>query len=474
MKIGYLLSLQALFFIVQAPSPVFPFAVLPQTGTPRTSVTTMSATNANDDEFEDEFGDPSFLMEVDLDAISAAAAAGTKPPQSQSTNNEESPTAKKRRKISISPKNQIGVVTTSQAAAEETLQNYFGYPSFRSGQWDAIQTILNEQRDVAVYQSTGSGKSIMYQIPGLHSEKVVIVISPLISLMQDQVHKLNGLAGTNDESKNVATFLGSGQVDASEEQRALNGEYTLVYVTPEKLLSGNFLDRLHQMHTTKRQILMFAIDEAHCVSEWGHDFRKEFRQIGNMLRHQQQQEDLVKIPMMALTATAVPRVQQDIIKSLNLNNPKVVLQSFDRTNLIISVHKKARNMALESAMQPLLNSLVKKPESTIVYASTRDLVESIASFLQQRLDQKGAKDYIKVEGYHAGLPLEVRNEAHTNFLTGRTTVIVATVAFGMGIDKPDTRRVIHYGPPKTVEEYYQQVNYIMNLHQRFCNKKSVS
>jgi superfamily II DNA helicase RecQ len=212
--------------------------------------------SAPGDEF-DEFGDPSFLMEVDLDAISGNQKAPQ--PASQSSQSiiadGESPSSK-RRKISLSPSknnNDNG----DQVALQKTLLQYFGYPSFRNGQLPAIQAFLSEQRDVSVFQSTGSGKSLMYQLPALHAQKVVIVVSPLISLMQDQVHKLNGLSNGND----VATFLGSGQTDFQMETRALNGDFVLVYVTPEKLLSGSFLNQLANMHTTKREIIGIAIDE---------------------------------------------------------------------------------------------------------------------------------------------------------------------------------------------------------------------
>ena len=178
----------------------------------------------------------------------------------------------------------------------------------------------------------------------------------------------------------------------------------------------------------------------------GHDFRKEFRSIGEVLRTQAAPE-LRQIPIMALTATAVPRVQKDICSSLHLQNTKIVRQSFDRTNLVISVLKKDRTMSLASAMEPLAQTLISssqpRQQSTIVYVPTRNQVDETVSFLRQRL-QKSDKG-VQVEGYHAGMSIGRRNDAHTNFLTGKTTVICATVAFGMGIDKPDTRRVIHFG-----------------------------
>jgi ATP-dependent DNA helicase RecQ/Werner syndrome ATP-dependent helicase len=317
-----------------------------------------------------------------------------------------------------------------EKALEQTLQTYFGHNKYRPGQLEVLQAILSS-RDAAVFWATGSGKSICYQIPALHTGNVSLVVSPLISLMQDQVNKINGLS-----EEPLATFLGSAQTNASEEAAALAGKYRLVYVTPEKLLSGGFLDQLARMHTITRPLSLIAIDESHCVSEWGHDFRVDYRQLHQIRNH----PVLSQVPLVALTATAVPRVQKDILQALSLRNPLIVRQSFDRTNLKIEVHKKK---GIHAAMEPLLSKMAQ--QSTIVYAPTRDQVEQISNFLAQKLP------HANVEAYHAGLSHEQRTRAHTNFLVGHTKVIVATVAFGMGIDKPDTRRVVHYGPPKTVE-----------------------
>lgn len=324
-------------------------------------------------------------------------------------------------------------------ALEQTLQKYFGYSNFRSGQVEVIQATL-AQRDVGVFWATGSGKSLCYQIPALHTGHIALVVSPLISLMEDQVYKLNGLS-----DQTLATFLGSGQTDSTMEDRALNGEFLLVYVTPEKLLAGNFLDRLANLHKYKNRLSLIAIDESHCVSEWGHDFRPEYRKLHTIRTH----DGLKDVPLMALTATAIPRVQQDIISNLGLNQPYVVKQSFDRENLEITVQKK-RPGGIEANIQPLLAKLANKA-STIIYVPTRDQVQEVCSYLQQKLQD------VNVEPYHAGLSQHERTQAHTNFLVGKTNIICATVAFGMGIDKPDTRRVWHFGPPKTMEEYYQQI-----------------
>lgn len=328
-----------------------------------------------------------------------------------------------------------------------TMEKYFGFDSFRPGQLPVLQSLL-KQKDAAVFWATGTGKSLCYQIPPLHTNQVGLVVSPLISLMQDQVNKLNGLS-----NQRLATYLGSSQMDSNEEVKALNGEYPLVYVTPEKLLSEGFLDRLAHMHRSKKRLCLVAIDESHCVSEWGHDFRPEYRNLGRELRGHLV---LQQVPIVALTATAVPRVQRDICDSLKLRDPHLARQSFDRTNLDISIHKKDQRgggfrAALESVIKEIQQSPSSSMQSTIIYAPSRDLVEDIASYLQQELGNDA------VQPYHGKMDHQARTEAHLNFLVGRTKVIVATVAFGMGIDKPDTRRVLHFGPPKTVEEYYQQI-----------------
>lgn len=413
----------------------------------------------------DEFGDDSFLADFDVDAVVQKRMSMSSPPDQKKRLKHSSleavaQNAKITQGTKIHPQQEL--VTTDvtpddhdtnptlkplpptlkpllTAALQQTLQNYFGYTNFRAGQLEVIQASL-DQRDVGVFWATGSGKSLCYQIPALHTGHIAIVVSPLISLMEDQVHKLNGLS-----DRPLATFLGSGQVDATMEDRALQGEFPVVYVTPEKMLSGNFLDRLAMLHQHKTRLSLIAVDESHCVSEWGHDFRKEYRKLHHIRAH----SGLKDVPMMALTATAIPRVQKDIVNNLALHQPYVAKQSFDRENLQITVQKK-RTGGIHSTLQPLLPKLADKA-STIIYAPTRDGVEEICSYLQQKLQG------VNVEAYHAGMSQDQRTLAHTNFLVGKTSIICATVAFGMGIDKPDTRRVWHYGSPKTMEEYYQQI-----------------
>jgi len=310
----------------------------------------------------------------------------------------------------------------------DTLERYFGYASFRGEQERVIQAVL-DGRDVSVVWATGAGKSLVYQIPTLHTGKMAIIVSPLVSLMQDQVHKLNHLV---HDDKELAAFLGSSQTDDMVQERVLAGLIPLVYITPEKLPS--FLPRLERLQS---QIGLFAIDEAHCVSEWGNDFRPDYRTVGERLRNGWSSS----IPIVALTATATPRVQQDILQSLKLRNPVLSIGSADRTNLSLTVVRKRGGIST-------LLDVIDDTESTIVYARTRKEVEDIAALLQ-------TKYAASVGAYHAGL--SNRYETHTQFLTGAISIVVATVAFGMGIDKPDIRKVVHWGPPQTVEAYSQQV-----------------
>ncbi|KAG7347820.1 ATP-dependent DNA helicase RecQ [Nitzschia inconspicua] len=424
----------------------------------------MSSSKSKDystvDDDDDEFGvDDSILIEVDIDAAVAAAKGNIKnhsgPLYLSTAEDFLNPT--KRAKISPENHDEKRYFSSQPPLPKrdrnneisddpllDCLRHYFGFSSFKEGQLNAIRALL-KGRDVTIFWATGQGKSICYQIPALILRKVMVVVSPLISLMQDQVHRLNGLT-----SEQLATFLGSAQTNLFEEQRAMKGEYRLIYITPEKLMSNGFLDRLSEL-----DVCGIAVDEAHCVSQWGHDFRPEYRSVGTALR---EHAILRSIPVIALTATAVPKVQQDIVQTLQLRSPHVSKQSFDRTNLSLNVLIKAGTGDLEVAMEKLIRTLIQEyPNvgSTIIYAVTRDETEKIASYLQQRLECRGSD--INVLAYHAGLSGANREQAHTQFLTGKTSVVVATCAFGMGIDKPDIRRVIHWGPPKSLEEYYQQV-----------------
>ncbi|KAL7497312.1 hypothetical protein ACHAWT_005759 [Skeletonema menzelii] len=363
-----------------------------------------------------------------------------------------------------------------QDEMKNTMQKYFAHSSFRPGQLTVLHSILAESKDACVFWATGAGKSLVYQLPPLHLQNhVAIVVSPLISLMQDQCAKLNG-RGSGDSD--IATYLGSSQSDPRAEEKALNGEYKIVYVTPEKLTTYGFNDKLAYMHQHVSKICLIAIDESHCVSEWGHDFRPTFLQIGPTVRSH---HILCNIPLVALTATAVPRVQEDIIKNLQLRQGTTIAKkSFDRSNLKITIRRKpiTGNYAvfdelvqdIAVAFLKLGNKAYTQGKSTIVYCATKKEVEEICGKITQALAHKitdsnqtiAFSDAVAISSnfvkpYHAGLSIGNREDAHTNFLIGKVSIIVATVAFGMGIDKPDIRRVIHWGPCKTVEEYYQQM-----------------
>lgn len=343
---------------------------------------------------------------------------------------------------------------------EKTLKKYYGFDVFRKGQYEIVSSLLHPTNptDCGVFWATGSGKSLCYQLPALHTNKMAIIISPLISLMQDQCDKLNGSTGkkSKDEDGKIAIFLGSAQTDPNAETDVLKGKYKIVYCTPELLLAsdGYFLDKLYEIQDT---ISLIAVDEAHCVSEWGNDFRPDYRRIGECF----QKRPNLKVPLLALTATATPRVRHDIISSLKLRTPKLSIHSFDRDNLELSVFRKPPSNSYMKAFQPLIKEIEEEKKqsssggsSTIIYVPSKALVDEITYFLT---NQFANSTNIQVQSYHAGLSIKKRTEHHTNFLIGKTDIIVATIAFGMGIDKPDTRRVYHYGAPKTMEEYYQQI-----------------
>ncbi len=314
---------------------------------------------------------------------------------------------------------------------EKALKHYFGYDTFRPGQRQIVEQALQNQ-DLLIVMPTGGGKSLCFQLPALLKPGLTVVVSPLISLMQDQVDALhdNGIGATFLNSS-----LNSWQVRHREEA-ILNGKSKLLYVAPERLVSERFLPFLDLV---KHQIGLssFAIDEAHCVSEWGHDFRPEYRQL-RILR--QRYPD---IPIMALTATATERVRQDIIAQLTLAQPNIHIASFNRKNLYYEVRPKHKNSYTE-----LLLEIKQAKGAGIVYCLSRKGVDELAFKLQ--------KDGIKALPYHAGLTDEERAENQTRFIRDDVQVMVATIAFGMGINKPDVRFVVHYDLPRNLESYYQE------------------
>ena len=303
----------------------------------------------------------------------------------------------------------------------------FGYNQFRDGQ----ETVINELiagRDALVVMPTGGGKSLCFQIPALVREGICIVISPLISLMKDQVDTLQACGVP-------AAYLNS-SLSYQEQNNIINalhrGELKLLYVAPERLLRPDFIARLQHL-----PINLFAIDEAHCISSWGHDFRPEYAQLGHL------KEYFPQVPLAALTATADHATQQDILQRLNLHNPLIEVRSFDRPNIEYLLIEKYRPLV------QLFNYLDQhKNESGIIYCTSRKRTEEIA----QKLASKG----LNARCYHAGLALEERQEVQDLFIKDEVDIVVATVAFGMGIDKPNVRFVVHYEIPKNIESYYQE------------------
>ena len=314
---------------------------------------------------------------------------------------------------------------------EEALKQFFGYDNFRLGQRQIIEEALQD-RDLLIIMPTGGGKSLCFQLPALLKPGLTVVVSPLIALMQDQVDALqdNGIG---------ATFLNSSlswEDVRSREFAILKGKIKLLYVAPERLLGEKFLPFLEQVRS-QIGISAFAIDEAHCVSEWGHDFRPEYRQM------KQLRQRYPDVPILALTATATGRVRQDIIQQLTLKQPGIHVASFNRPNLYYEVQPKQRQ-----SYNQLLKQVRSHKGSGIIYCLSRRKVDEIAFRLQQ--------DGISALPYHAGLSDEDRSTNQTRFIRDDVQVMVATIAFGMGINKPDVRFVIHYDLPRNLESYYQE------------------
>jgi len=309
----------------------------------------------------------------------------------------------------------------------QVLNSVFGYSAFRPHQEDIISSVL-AGKDSFVLMPTGGGKSLCYQVPALVLEGTAVVVSPLISLMKDQVDALvaNGVR---------AAYYNS-TLEAADARRVLgqlhDGVLDLIYVSPERMMNDGFVDRLKSI-----KLSMLAIDEAHCVSQWGHDFRPDYARLGTV------RETFSELPTMALTATADAQTRADVVAQLRLKDPSVVVAGFDRPNIRYQVLDKNNPIGQLGALLARYEG-----ESGIVYALSRKRVEEVA----RKLQQSGHR----AEPYHAGLHRDVRRDVHERFVRDEIDVVVATVAFGMGIDKPDIRFVAHYDIPKSVEGYYQE------------------
>jgi ATP-dependent DNA helicase RecQ len=325
-------------------------------------------------------------------------------------------------------------VASDRASLTTALKTYFGFDQFKGNQERIIQSVLSGH-DTFVIKPTGGGKSLCYQLPALMSGGCAIIVSPLIALMKNQVDLIRGYSSQD----NVAHFLNSTLTKKEIKNvrlQLLSGKTKLLYVAPETLTKQENLDFFSDL-----TISFFAVDEAHCISEWGHDFRPEYRRLKEMM-----EQINANVPIIALTATATPKVQRDIVTNLGLRDPQVFVSSFNRPNLYYEIRPKVKK-------EQTIRSIVKfisenRGKSGIIYTLNRKTTEELADILKA--------NGIKAVAYHAGLDSKIRADRQDQFLNEDVQVIVATIAFGMGIDKPDIRFVIHYNIPKSLENYYQE------------------
>ena len=314
------------------------------------------------------------------------------------------------------------------------LQYQFGFDGFKGPQEAIIQSLLSG-KDTFVIMPTGGGKSLCYQLPAIISEGVAIIVSPLIALMKNQVDLVRSYSSKDNVAHFLNSTLNKGQQKIVKED-LVSGKTKMLYVAPETMTKEENINFFKDL-----TISFFAVDEAHCISEWGHDFRPEYRRLREMM-------DMIneKIPVIALTATATPKVQSDIVKNLGLRDPQIFISSFNRPNLYYEIQPKIN---LEQTNKSIVRFIQQhKNKSGIIYTLNRKTTEELAKMLMA--------NGIKAVAYHAGLDSKLRSERQDQFLNEDVDVIVATIAFGMGIDKPDIRFVIHYNIPKSIENYYQE------------------
>src|SRR5688572_21425729 len=321
-----------------------------------------------------------------------------------------------------------------QTELSQHLQDQFGFDNFKDTQEEIIKSLL-KGKDTFVIMPTGGGKSLCYQLPAIISKGCAIIVSPLIALMKNQVDLMRGYSSRDNVAHFLNSTLNKGQQKIVKED-LVSGKTKMLYVAPETLTREDNVEFFKDL-----DISFFAVDEAHCISEWGHDFRPEYRRLREIMDQINKE-----IPVIALTATATPKVQSDIVKNLGLRDPNIFISSFNRPNLHYEVQPKIKK---EQAVKSIVKFISQnKGKSGIIYTLNRKTTEELAEMLMA--------NGIKAVAYHAGLDSKLRARRQDQFLNEDVQVIVATIAFGMGIDKPDVRFVIHYNIPKSIENYYQE------------------
>lgn len=341
------------------------------------------------------------------------------------------------KKVKETPVKSSGIIVNNRFTSKqlhEAVHEHFGFEAFKGNQEAVIQSIL-AGNDTFVIKPTGGGKSLCYQLPALMSEGVAIIVSPLIALMKNQVDLVRSYSSKDDVAHFLNSTLTKKEIKEVHDD-LLTGKTKMLYVAPETLTKQENLDFFSDL-----KISFFAVDEAHCISEWGHDFRPEYRRLREMM-----DQISAGSPVIALTATATPKVQSDIVKNLDLRNPNIYISSFNRPNLYYEIQPKIRK---EQTIKSIVRFIShNKGKSGIIYTLNRKTTEELADILMA--------NGIKAVAYHAGLDSKLRAERQDLFLNEDVQVIVATIAFGMGIDKPDIRFVIHFNIPKSIENYYQE------------------